>query len=64
MLKKIVAYYTRKHKNKKNQFLIMIWNCYHIYFLKYWIYKKVITLSKIQISSKIILKKGHIFEQL
>jgi hypothetical protein len=29
VLRKVVVYYTRKHKFFKNQFLVMIWNCYH-----------------------------------
>ncbi len=35
MFEKIVAYYTRRHKNFKNQFLIMFWNCYQFYKTKY-----------------------------
>jgi hypothetical protein len=27
--KKVVAYYTRKHINFKNQIFVMIWNSYH-----------------------------------
>jgi hypothetical protein len=33
MLRKVVAYYTKKLKNIQNEFLVMIWNCYH--FLKH-----------------------------
>ncbi len=29
--KKFVAYCERKHKNVKNEFLVMILNCYHFY---------------------------------
>ncbi len=29
MLKKVVVYYTRKHKNVKKWKLVMIWNYYH-----------------------------------
>jgi hypothetical protein len=29
VLGKVVAYYIKKHKNLKNQFLVMIWNFYH-----------------------------------
>jgi len=28
VLRRILVYYTRKHNFKKNQFLVMIWNCY------------------------------------
>jgi hypothetical protein len=31
VLRKVVAYYKIKHKNVKNEFLVVIWNCYHIY---------------------------------
>jgi len=31
VLKKVVAYYKKKHKNVKNDFMVMIWNCYDFY---------------------------------
>jgi hypothetical protein len=30
VLRKFVAYYKRKHNNVKNEFLVMIWNYYHL----------------------------------
>jgi hypothetical protein len=30
VFKKVVVYYTRKQKNVENDFLVMIWNSYHL----------------------------------
>jgi len=53
-----------KKKNVENQFLVMIWNCYH--FKKHnKNLQRIYTLSKIHIYSKMIKKiKCYVLEQL
>ncbi len=31
VLRKVVTYYKRKHTNVKNEILVMILNCYHLF---------------------------------
>jgi hypothetical protein len=31
VLRKVITYYDRKYKNAKNEFLVMIRNCYQFY---------------------------------
>jgi hypothetical protein len=47
VLEKVVVYYERKHKNIKNVFLVVIWNCYHFY-------KKNLKFTKNQDTFKIL----------
>jgi hypothetical protein len=58
--RRIVVYYTRKHKNLKNQMLVMIWNCYH---LKRW-NTKFTRNQFIFKNSYLFKKKCHLPKQL
>jgi len=49
----------QENMKKKNQILIMIWNCYH-FFLKHKIYKELKHFLKIHIYSEIFFFKKHV----
>jgi hypothetical protein len=51
VLRKIVAYYKNKTENVKNEFLVMIWNCYHFY-------KQNIEFTRNQVT----FKNSHLFK--
>ncbi len=64
MLRKVVVYYTRKHENVKNEFLVMIWNCF-IFRNKTSNLQGTNKISKIHISSKMINQKTcHVLGEL
>ncbi len=62
-LKKVVAYYKRKHKNVKNEFLVMISNFYH-FINRTLNLQGIMTLLKIHIYLKMIRKTCHVLGQL
>jgi hypothetical protein len=64
VLRKVVAYYKRKHINANNEFLVMILNCYHFYKQNTNL-QRIGTLRKTHIYSKMINKKtSHVLEEL